>query len=122
MQASQLLPTPHWQALDALAKTYVDSQCPANTRRAYAGDWRVWEDYTAEVGIPLYAATTEALVGFVRWLETVKQAAPATINRRLTGALAGLRDHHVTVDRAADTAACPESRAGTRDRALPAMC
>lgn len=49
------------------------------------------------MGIPLYAGSTGALVGFVRWLETIKRAAPATIDRRLTGALAGLRHHRVSV-------------------------
>jgi integrase len=77
--------------LDALAEDYVASQRPANTLRSYAADWRVWEDYTAQVGIPLLASTAGALVGFVRWLETTKQAAPASIERRLTGAVVELR-------------------------------
>jgi integrase len=77
--------------LDALAEDYVASQRPPNTLRSYAADWKVWEDYTAAVGIPLLATTTGALVGFVRWLETTRHAAPATIERRLTGAMVELR-------------------------------
>jgi integrase len=77
--------------LDAVAGQYVASQRPANTLRAYAADWKAWEDYTEAAGIPLLAGTAGALVGFVWWLETTKQAAPATIDRRLTGAVVGLR-------------------------------
>ncbi|MDR7304532.1 tyrosine-type recombinase/integrase [Haloactinomyces albus] len=102
---SEASPQQRLAALDELAETYVHAQRPANTRRAYAGDWHVWEDYTRAVGIPLYAATTGSLVGFVRWLETVKQAAPATIDRRLTGAVAGLRHYRVPVTPEATRAA-----------------
>lgn len=154
----EVSPQQRLAALDKLAETYVASQRPANTRRAYTADWHVWENYTRDVGIPLYTVTTGTLVGFVRWLETVRQAAPATIDRRLTGALDGLRHYHVPIspettraaweslrgyrrrlaeagqhrgrgqataithaDLCAVLAACPESLAGIRDRALLLM-
>ena len=109
-------PAERLAALDAIAATYVETQRPANTRRAYAGDWRVWEDYTAEAGIPLFAGTAGALVGFVWWLETRKQAAPSTIDRRLTGVTVTLRNQHkVQVERQA-TQAARHALAGYRRR------
>lgn len=91
--------------LDALAEYYVGTQRPANTLRSYADDWKVWEDYTAAARIPLLSGTTGALVGFVWWLETIKQAAPATIDRRVTGVVVGLRRYRVPLDPNASKAA-----------------
>lgn len=91
--------------LDAVAEAYVAEQRPANTRRAYAGAWRVWEDYTRDAGIPLLSGSVGALVGFVRWLETTRSASVATIDARLAGAVAGLRHYRVPVDRRATMAA-----------------
>lgn len=91
--------------LDSLAEHYVAAQRPANTLRSYADDWKVWEDYTAAARIPLLSGTAGALVGFVWWLETVKQAAPATIDRRVTGVVVGLRNYRVALDPKASKAA-----------------
>jgi integrase len=111
------LATPPWQPgaggtererlaqLEAIAGRYAASQRPANTLRAYAADWKVWEDYTAAAQIPVLSATAGALVGFVWWLETTKQAAPATIDRRLTGAVVGLRQLHAHLEPRAALAA-----------------
>ncbi|WP_410643675.1 site-specific integrase [Amycolatopsis sp. lyj-346] len=158
--------------LDEAAARHVDEQRPPNTLKAYAQDWQVWQDYTAEAGIPPLSATIGALTGFVVWLERGRTlrpderavpevperaapAAPSTIERRLTGALAGLRHHKVLVDPEASRAAwralkgyrqrlaregiqrgrgkatmvtladlramsraCPDTLAGTRDRAM----
>ncbi|NBH04231.1 integrase, partial [Amycolatopsis sp. SID8362] len=88
--------------LDEAAARHVDGQRPANTLKAYAQDWQVWQDYTAEAGIPPLSATIGALTGFVVWLERGRTlrpderavpevpelaapAAPSTIERRLTG-------------------------------------
>lgn len=98
-------PAERLAALDAGAETYLSGQRPAATRRAYAADWRAWEDYTAALGIPLYAATVGALVGFVRWLETARGLAPATVERRLAGAVVGLKQARVLVPEAASKAA-----------------
>jgi len=108
--------------LDEAAARHVDEQRPPNTLKAYAQDWQVWQDYTAEAGIPPLSATIGALTGFVVWLERGRTlrpderavpevperaapAAPSTIERRLTGALAGLRHHRVIVDPEASRAA-----------------
>lgn len=91
--------------LDAIAEAYVSEQRPFNTRRTYAAAWRVWEDYTRDAGIPLLSASLGALVGFVRWLETTKNASVATIDARLAGAVVGLRYYRVPVDRTATKAA-----------------
>ncbi|MQA09951.1 MAG: tyrosine-type recombinase/integrase [Pseudonocardiaceae bacterium] len=141
--------------LDSLAGAYVAGQQPANTRRAYAAAWKIWQEYTRDAGIPPLSGTVGALVGFVRWLETTKAASVATIDARLAGAVAGLRHLGVPVDREATKAAwqalrgyerrlaeagivrgrgkaspitlahlralsqaCPDTRAGLRDRAL----
>ncbi|MEU5261229.1 tyrosine-type recombinase/integrase [Amycolatopsis sp. NPDC021455] len=108
--------------LDEAAARHVDGQRPPNTLKAYAQDWQVWQDYTAETGIPPLSASIGALTGFVVWLERGRTlrpderavpevperaapAAPSTIERRLTGALAGLRHHKVVVDPEASRAA-----------------
>jgi integrase len=91
-------------ALEHAAAEHVAAQVPPNTRRAYADDWRVWTTYTAGLGIPETTGTAGALVGYVAWLERAA-AAPATIDRRLTGAVAGLRERGVEPGRAASRAA-----------------
>jgi integrase len=117
-----LTPEERLAYLEDAAAQYVETQRPANTLKAYAQDWKVWQDYTAEVGIPLLSGTAGALTGFVMWLELGRvlrpeeridaaiperatPAAPATIERRLTGAIAGLRHHHVHVEPEASRAA-----------------
>lgn len=112
-------------ALDAAAGEYLERERPAHTRRAYAVDWRAWEDYTHALGIPLYAATVGSLVGFVRWLEVVRGLAPATVERRLAGAVVGLKQAHVLVPEHASKAAWEavtryrERVAADKERVLP---
>ncbi|GAA2783106.1 tyrosine-type recombinase/integrase [Saccharopolyspora taberi] len=98
-------PAERLAALDAAAGEYLERERPAHTRRAYAADWRAWEDYTGELGIPLYAATIGSLVGFVRWLEVARGYAPATVERRLAGAVVGLKQARVLVPEHASKAA-----------------
>lgn len=76
--------------LEQAAAEYVTTQRPDNTKRAYAADWRAWQAYTSALGIPEDSATAGALVGFVVALEK-QDAAPSTIDRRLAGAVVGLR-------------------------------
>ncbi|WP_433235458.1 tyrosine-type recombinase/integrase [Streptosporangium sp. CA-135522] len=68
----------------------------ANTLRSYASDWRAWERYVAEVGIPLEAGTPGAFLGFVIWLGKEGKA-PKTIERNLYGAAVSLRERGVPV-------------------------
>ncbi|MEV4472831.1 tyrosine-type recombinase/integrase [Nonomuraea sp. NPDC049504] len=81
-------------ALDEAAEQ-IDTRT-ANTKRNYAGDWRTWQTYTAQTGIPPMAATPGSLTGFVLWLAQ-RGDAPATIQRRLYGATVMLREQGVTV-------------------------
>ncbi|MEU7481372.1 site-specific integrase [Lentzea sp. NPDC042327] len=83
---------------------YVRTQRPANTQRAYATDWKVWTRYVTELGIPEDSATAGALVGFVVWLER-QEAAPTTVDRRLAGAVVGLRQRGAKPLKAATEAA-----------------
>ncbi|TCP50921.1 phage integrase family protein [Tamaricihabitans halophyticus] len=100
-----LSPHDRLAALDSVAAAYVAEQRPANTRKAYADAWRIWQDYTRDAGIPVLSSTVGALVGFVRWLETTKAASVATIDARLTGAVVGLRGYGIPVDQEASRAA-----------------
>ena len=72
-----LTPQERLAQLDAGAAPYVRTQRPANTLKAYAQDWKVWEDYAADVGIPLLSGTAGALTGFVVWLEQGRRLRPA---------------------------------------------
>jgi hypothetical protein len=109
-----LTPRERLARLDSTAAHYVNTQRPANMLKAYAQDWKVWQDYTTDLDIPLLSGTVGALTGFVVWLERGRllrpaeradpavderadPAAPATIERSLIGAIAGLRDHHVHI-------------------------
>lgn len=92
------------KVLDVAAESYVREQRPANTTRAYEADWRVWQQFTADLGIPETSATAGALTAFVLHLERTG-AAPSTIDRRLTGAVVGLRQRGAEPVKAATSAA-----------------
>lgn len=84
-------------ALDDVSDQHAATLRPANTTRGYAGDWRVWQTFTAEKRLPVLAASRGTLRAFVAWLWD-SGAAPSTIDRRLAGVTVTLRrDHHVTV-------------------------
>jgi integrase len=91
-------------ALDAAGATYAAEQLPASTRRAHESDWRAWTTYTAALEIPDTSATVGALVGYVAFLERAGRA-PNTIDRRLAGAVVGLRAHGAEPSREAIKAA-----------------
>ncbi len=80
-----------WARLAALDQAAEEFEPRAdNTLRAYASDWRVWEQYVAEVRIPLEAGTPGAFLAFVIWLGKQGKA-PSTIQRNLYGAAVTLR-------------------------------
>lgn len=86
-------------ALDAASDEHAAALRPENTTRGYAGDWKVWETFTAAAEIPSTTATRGTLRAFVAWLWEAG-AAPSTIDRRLTGVTVTLRgEHRVDVDR-----------------------
>jgi integrase len=84
------------ELIDAAAKAHVDGQRPRNTLRSYAGDWKAWTEFCAAAEVPVWTLSTGLLVGFVEWLDQ-RGAAVATIDRRLTGVVVGLRERDVVV-------------------------
>ncbi|MEU1883527.1 site-specific integrase, partial [Streptosporangium sp. NPDC020072] len=87
--------SPEGAALDRLAALDEAAERhdprPANTLRSYASDWRAWEQFVTEVGIPLEAATVGSFGAFVAWLARDGKA-PSTIGRRVAGVTVTLRE------------------------------
>lgn len=99
-------------AMEEAADKHLDAVRPHNTKRSYANDWKLWEEFHDWLGertghrLPLTAVTKGTLVGFVVWLDTIKAAAPNSIDRRITGVTVTARDMHgVEVPKAATVAA-----------------
>jgi integrase len=77
------------KALEA-ARTYKDQALAANTRRAYASDWRIFEAWCQATQVrflPADSATVDLFIGQQAWPDpddkTAKAVSPSTINRRL---------------------------------------
>ncbi|MFE2850540.1 tyrosine-type recombinase/integrase [Streptomyces lavendulae] len=98
-------------AMEQAAEEHLDAIRPENTKRGYANDWALWgefHDWLAErTGhrLPLTAVTKGTLVGFVVWLDTIKLAAPNSIDRRITGVTVTARTQGAEVPKAATVAA-----------------
>jgi len=98
-------------ALDQAAAEHLDDVRPSNTKRGYANDWALWTEYLAWLAekagrtVPETAVTKGTLVGFVRWLDVVKEAAPSSIDRRITGVTVTARSLGVNVTKDATVAA-----------------
>lgn len=82
----------------------------ANTRDAFEQDWKTWEVFcTASRGhVDPLEVSGSALVLFAAWLASDREiapgvvrraAAPATVNRRVTGVLAGWRQRNLAPPR-----------------------
>lgn len=71
-------------AFDDQVRDHVAAGRPSATRAAYASDRRKWREYTAAFGLGEHLLTVATLVGFVEWLIR-EQAAPKTIERRVSG-------------------------------------
>jgi site-specific recombinase XerD len=85
--------------IDQASDDYAADLRPDNTVRGYASDWRTWQQFTAEAGIPVTAATRGTLRGFVTWLWDEQNRAYTTIDRKLSGVVVTLRrDHRVIVN------------------------
>ncbi|MEU2724092.1 integrase [Streptomyces smyrnaeus] len=100
------------RAMEKAAEKHLDAIRPHNTKRSYDNDWALWaefHDWLAErtgSRLPLTAVTKGTLVGFVVWLDTIKLAAPNSIDRRITGVTVTARNEHgVEVPKAATVAA-----------------
>ncbi|MBH0246605.1 hypothetical protein I3W98_33130 [Streptomyces cavourensis] len=78
-------------AMEEAAEKHLDAIRPHNTKRGYANDWALWTEFHGWLAeragheLPLTAVTRGTLVGFVVWLDTIKLAAPNSIDRRITG-------------------------------------
>lgn len=99
-------------AFDQAADNHLAKIRPAKTTTGYARDWQIWReflDWTAERTGHRVAdtdVTKGTMVAFVVWLDQVKQAAPNSIDRRITGVtVTARREHGVTVPKEATEAA-----------------
>lgn len=99
-------------AMEEAAEKHLDAIRPHNTKRGYANDWALWEEFHEWLAertghaLPLTAVTRGTLVGFVVWLDTIKIAAPNSIDRRITGVtVTARREHGVEVPKEATVAA-----------------
>ncbi|MEU7680889.1 hypothetical protein [Streptomyces spectabilis] len=97
--------------MEQAAEQHLDAIRPHNTKRGYANDWNLWTEFhdwlTEQTGhrIALTDVTKGTLVGFVVWLDTIKLAAPTSIDRRITGVTVTARGLGVEVPKAATVAA-----------------
>ncbi|MFG2412259.1 site-specific integrase [Streptomyces goshikiensis] len=98
-------------AMDQAAEEHLDAIRPHNTKRGYENDWNLWEEFQDWLGertghrVASTHVTKGMLVGFVVWLDTVKIAAPASIDRRITGVTVTARSLGVEVSKEATVAA-----------------
>ncbi|MCX4801801.1 hypothetical protein OG594_09070 [Streptomyces sp. NBC_01214] len=98
-------------AMEQAAEEHLDRIRPHNTKRGYENDWNLWAEFHSwlaeRTGHPLALTdvTKGTLVGFVIWLDTVKIAAPASIDRRITGVTVTARSLGVQVSKDATVAA-----------------
>jgi integrase len=98
-------------AMEEAAEKHLDAVRPHNTKRSYANDWALWDEFHDWLGertghrVASTAVTKGTLVGFVVWLDTIKLAAPNSIDRRITGVTVTARGLGVEVPKAATVAA-----------------
>ncbi|MFD4865244.1 hypothetical protein [Streptomyces sp. NPDC058412] len=98
-------------ALETDAEEHLGRIRPNKTRTGYARDWQLWEEFhgwLAEqrgVRLPLSAVTVGTFVAFVTWLDEVVEAAPNSIERRITGVSSEARRRKYTVPKEATEAA-----------------
>lgn len=99
------------KALDQDAEDHLQRIRPQKTRTGYARDWELWgifHGWLAEktgTKLPLSALTPGTFVAFVTWLDQDQEAAPNTIERRITGVTSEARRYGYTVPKAATEAA-----------------
>ncbi|KUF17358.1 hypothetical protein [Streptomyces silvensis] len=98
-------------ALGTKAAEDLHDRRPRKTKNGYARDWELWQEFhvwlEVQTGtrLPDSAITVGTCVAFVTWLDEVKQAAPSSIERRVTGMAAEARRYGYAVPQAARTAA-----------------
>lgn len=113
-------------AMDRAAQEHLDENRPTKTKSGYARDWELWTEYHAWLAqqtghvLPLTAVSKGTLVGFVVWLDQMKEAAPNTIDRRITGVTVTARHEGAEVPKEATAAAREALKPLKRDRARQA--
>lgn len=92
--------------LEERSRQHEQNMRPQNTQDGYAADWKHWETFCAQLGLPATAITPGSLTAFVEWLwwqpgwKAGTCTAPSTIDRRLSGVVVtGRTRHGLTLDR-----------------------
>ncbi|MEV6147049.1 hypothetical protein [Streptomyces sp. NPDC051992] len=98
-------------ALDTKAAEALYDDRPKKTTTGYARDWELWGEFhrwleeQTGVLLPLSTITVGTYVAFVKWLDEVKEAAPNSIERRITGVASEARRYGYEVPKVARAAA-----------------
>ncbi len=98
-------------ALEQGAEEHIEASRPHKTKVSYANDWNLWTEFHGWLAertghqLPLTAVTKGTMVGFTVWLDEVKEAAPNSIDRRITGVTVTARAQGAVVPKEATLAA-----------------
>lgn len=109
-------------AMESAAEDHLKEVQPRKTKESYARDWALWAEFhgwlaqSTGAPLPLTAVTVGTMVGFVVWLDDVKEAALSTIDRRITGVTVEARTRGVEVPKKATEAARKMLKAIAQDR------
>jgi hypothetical protein len=109
-------------AMEEAADKHLDAIRPHNTKRGYANDWALWEefhDWLAErtgQPLPLTAVTKGTLVGFVVWLDTIKAPHPTAST---AGSPASPSPRAAAASKSRRTRPSPRGRRSSRSRLTP---
>jgi integrase len=109
-------------AMEQAAEDHLKDIRPKKTKDGYARDWALWTEFHTWLAqntgtlLPPTAVTKGTMVGFVVWLDDVKEAALTTIDRRITGVTVEARDRGVQVPKEATEAARKVLKSLGKDR------
>ncbi|MFI1184567.1 hypothetical protein ACH4UT_34280 [Streptomyces sp. NPDC020799] len=98
-------------ALDQGADKHIAAVRPRKTKVSYARDWTLWAKFHTWLAgrtgteLPMTAVTKGTMVGFTVWLDEVREEAPNSIDRRITGVTVTARSKGATVPKEATLAA-----------------